>query len=103
MSISTATHPFRDPGDWGPQLACSVALVTGGGRGIGRMVAAALAGAGAAVGLIARSGAELTQAVELIETAGGTAEAAIADVQTRPRSGMQWPACRTRSARSICS
>jgi NAD(P)-dependent dehydrogenase (short-subunit alcohol dehydrogenase family) len=57
-----------------------VALVTGGGRGIGRLLAQALAGTGTAVGLVARSGDELDQTVELIERAGGTAAAARADV-----------------------
>jgi NAD(P)-dependent dehydrogenase (short-subunit alcohol dehydrogenase family) len=63
-----------------PQLRSTVALVTGGGRGIGRMVAGALAGAGASVGLLARSGVELADVVTLIQDSGGTAEAAIADV-----------------------
>jgi NAD(P)-dependent dehydrogenase (short-subunit alcohol dehydrogenase family) len=58
----------------------SVALVTGGGRGIGRIVALALAEAGAAVGLVARSPAELASTVDLVVEAGGTVAAATADV-----------------------
>jgi NADP-dependent 3-hydroxy acid dehydrogenase YdfG len=42
------------------------------------MVATALANAGAAVGLIARSGAELTETVGAVEAAGGTAAAVVA-------------------------
>jgi NAD(P)-dependent dehydrogenase (short-subunit alcohol dehydrogenase family) len=63
-----------------PQLAGSVALVTGGGRGIGRLLALALANAGAAVGLIARCAEQLAESVQLIEAAGGTAAAASADL-----------------------
>jgi NAD(P)-dependent dehydrogenase (short-subunit alcohol dehydrogenase family) len=61
-------------------LLGSVALVTGGGRGIGRIVGTALAQAGAAVALVSRSGDELAETVDLIETAGGVAAAAVADV-----------------------
>ena len=42
----------------GRPLDGMVALVSGGGRGVGRLLGARLAGAGAAVGLIARSAAE---------------------------------------------
>ena len=55
-------------------------MITGGGRGIGRVLAQALADAGAAVGLIARSEAELAETVRLVTAAGGTAAAACADV-----------------------
>lgn len=52
------------------------ALVTGGGRGIGRAVAAALAGAGAAVTVLGRQEAALKEAV----SAGHAAGYAVADV-----------------------
>jgi NAD(P)-dependent dehydrogenase (short-subunit alcohol dehydrogenase family) len=55
-----------------------VALVTGGGRGIGQVVAAGLAKAGAEVAVISRSGADET--VKLIEKEGGRAYSLLADV-----------------------
>lgn len=63
-----------------PELAGSVALVTGGGRGVGQVLALGLADAGAVVGLIARSPGELAESVQLIEAAGGVAVAASADL-----------------------
>ena len=64
----------------GHPLHGMVALVSGGGRGVGRLLGARLAGAGAAVGLIARSADELAAAAGEINRAGGTAAAAVADV-----------------------
>jgi NAD(P)-dependent dehydrogenase (short-subunit alcohol dehydrogenase family) len=61
-------------------LTGTVVLVSGGGRGLGRLLARTLGSAGASVGLIARSGAELAETVAEIELAGWTAAAAIADV-----------------------
>jgi NAD(P)-dependent dehydrogenase (short-subunit alcohol dehydrogenase family) len=55
-----------------------VALVTGGGRGIGQVVAVGLAKAGAEVAIVSRSGADET--VALIKKAGGKAYSLIADV-----------------------
>jgi NAD(P)-dependent dehydrogenase (short-subunit alcohol dehydrogenase family) len=60
-----------------------VALVTGGGRGIGRLVALDFAEVGARVGVIARSADELADTVRLIEERGGLAAAAVADVTDR--------------------
>src|SRR3977135_274945 len=51
-------------------LAGKHAFVTGGGRGIGRAVAAALAGAGATVTVIGRSEAPLRETVEAGAAAG---------------------------------
>jgi NAD(P)-dependent dehydrogenase (short-subunit alcohol dehydrogenase family) len=64
-------------------LTGTVVLVSGGGRGLGRLLAAELAKTGAAVGLLARSAAQLSAAVAEIEQAGGIAAAATADVTDR--------------------
>jgi acyl-CoA synthetase (AMP-forming)/AMP-acid ligase II/NAD(P)-dependent dehydrogenase (short-subunit alcohol dehydrogenase family) len=64
-------------------LTGTVVLVSGGGRGLGRLLAAELAQAGASVGLLARSAAQLSATVAEIEQAGGTAAAVTADVTDR--------------------
>jgi NAD(P)-dependent dehydrogenase (short-subunit alcohol dehydrogenase family) len=77
MSTATATR-LPVPNDLHQQT--SVALITGGGRGIGRLVAQALGDAGVAVGLVARSPDELARTVALVEGRGGAAASAVADV-----------------------
>jgi len=63
------------------ELSGRVALVTGAGRNIGRAMAKALAAAGAAVAVNVRQNrAEADAVVKEIETAGGKAIAALADV-----------------------
>ncbi|MHB8576489.1 MAG: SDR family NAD(P)-dependent oxidoreductase [Dehalococcoidia bacterium] len=64
-------------------LSGQVALVTGGGRGIGRAIATALAGAGAAVAVTARSADQLEETAATIAAAGGRAMALPADVTDR--------------------
>lgn len=61
-------------------LKDQVALVTGGGRGIGRAIAQLLAAAGAAVAVTSRSAEELNETVRAIENDGGRALAYPADV-----------------------
>ncbi|HEX5182106.1 MAG TPA: SDR family oxidoreductase [Allosphingosinicella sp.] len=60
--------------------ASKTVLVTGAGRGIGRGIARAAAAAGMRVGLVARSESELAETAGLIDAAGGTACAIVADV-----------------------
>jgi NAD(P)-dependent dehydrogenase (short-subunit alcohol dehydrogenase family) len=65
------------------ELEGQVALVTGGGRGVGRAIAQALAAAGASVMVSSRTKEQLDETVALIEGAGGRAAAAVADVEQR--------------------
>jgi len=66
-----------------PLLNGQVAFVTGAGRGFGRAIAEALAAAGAAVALVARSAGEVEQVAAGIRERGGRALALRADVTSR--------------------
>jgi NAD(P)-dependent dehydrogenase (short-subunit alcohol dehydrogenase family) len=68
-----------------PELTGRRALVTGGGRGIGRAVALDLARAGAAVAVAARTRGDVDAVARDVTGAGGRAVALTADV-TRPES-----------------
>ena len=62
------------------ELKDSVSLVTGGGRGIGRAIACALAKNGSAVAVVSRTEGELAETVDQITEAGGRAIALPTDV-----------------------
>ncbi|HEX3957926.1 MAG TPA: SDR family NAD(P)-dependent oxidoreductase, partial [Trebonia sp.] len=66
------------PGESGPELAGSVALVTGGAIGIGRAICLGLAAAGARVVVADQSDPGAT--VAEVEKAGGEALGVVADV-----------------------
>jgi NAD(P)-dependent dehydrogenase (short-subunit alcohol dehydrogenase family) len=71
-----STHAGRTDVD----LASQVALVTGGGSGLGRAFALALARAGARVVVTARTAAAVSETVEMVERAGGRALGVPGDV-----------------------
>ncbi len=65
------------------ELEGQVAIVTGGGRGVGRAIAQALAAAGASVMVASRTAEQLNETVALIDADGGRAAALPADTEQR--------------------
>jgi NAD(P)-dependent dehydrogenase (short-subunit alcohol dehydrogenase family) len=61
-------------------LRGSIALITGGGRGVGRLFALRLAAEGATVVLVARSADELDEVADCVESSGGHAKTFVVDV-----------------------
>ena len=62
-------------------LAGRVAIVTGGGTGLGRAIAVELARAGAAIGIVSRDSAHRAHGVEAVESIGGTVAEAACDIR----------------------
>ena len=65
------------------RLDGQVAVVAGGGRGLGRACALACAEAGAEVVVMSRTEAELAEVVGAVEAGGGSARALVCDVSDR--------------------
>ncbi len=64
-------------------LSGQVAIVTGGGRGLGQAMAQALSAARAKVAVVARTESQLAESVDLIQKAGGHVIAVPADITDR--------------------
>ena len=82
--MAEAADPFAAPLSFREDvLAGQVALVTGGGTGLGRFIAIAMARLGASVVLCARRPAPLAQTAESIRDHGGEAEFHVCSIRDR--------------------
>lgn len=70
----------------GIDLSGRVAVVTGGGKGVGKLFAGELVAAGAKVAIVGRTSATLAATAEELRSAGGTVATAVADVADRVAS-----------------
>ena len=87
MRASPTDNPSRSAGTGGPDLQGQVVLITGGGQGIGRMVAVSLAELGADIAVVARTLEGLQATAEAARAAGVRAVAVRADVSVREEIG----------------
>ena len=89
--------------DWNRLLDGRVAVVTGGGDGIGGAIARLFAEHGALVEIAEVDAERAARSVAEIEAAGGTARAHVVDVTTTTTSP-GWPTpCSPSTAASTCS
>ena len=80
-SPTEPTEPPRPPLTPGPLLTGKVAVVTGGGGGIGRAISEIFAAHGASVVVVEHDAERAQQTIDAIHHAGGTATAMVADVR----------------------
>jgi NAD(P)-dependent dehydrogenase (short-subunit alcohol dehydrogenase family) len=82
-------------------LAGRLAVVAGGGRGLGRGCALALAEAGASVMLVARTAAQVDEVAAEIEAVGGLAHARALDVTDEEQVGELFAGCESLGGASV--
>ena len=85
------------------ELGSRVALVTGGSRGLGLQMAAALGEMGARIALCARSGEELARAAAQLGAQGIEAHTVVCDLADPEQIPAPWRRCSHVTAASTCS
>lgn len=86
LSSSTRRGLKRGSGMYELELAGNVAIVTGGAKGVGRLLADELSSAGAAVAIVGRNEARLRVAAKDLSSNGSTVVPFVADVTDRVAS-----------------